>query len=599
MTNIKTPFSVQGDDNPIELSDTDGGNLISSALPSSANRRHFLKQISALGMGAVAAPAVFHSRETEAAAQIGPADIPLSSSKTPVLEPNQNISSHLLTVDFRNQTDLETLNTLYGTGTAKKFGSLTFDSDRGVSADNSSSGIDIDLTRILDTSTRTLLGFRGQLTIEMETDAVSDPWRVDEYTDRYNLVRQAPNHFPNSTGNSPSNNRRNLVNLLSANGFGGPIIRGPMPESPRGTNTRANNLATRMHGKSSQNMTIGMHSAMHGEFTSVTVSWWTYTNFTMFVDGIPFYLAGPSAVGAYQAGVNEHFYTMNDVSPDTSSRDLIRLFFSSDNVFIRRITLGSERAWYPVHPLFQVWASYGDSITQRGGWANTVFPQPDLWDADQTYYFIRRLAAANYRAGFGWNNSLGGATYLKTASRTLWDNGGKLDLANLMDRDPTFVMMAASHNDSGYIGYATRPGSNEYQQRLAQVKADILEHIEVILTGTSSNWYQPARSSRAKIGIITTPPSPRSFGWDNSQIQAQLDLNRFVMDEVKDWVTNNLGASYGARIATYDAAALFGNYGVVDSHPLFSQDGTGIHPNWWGGNLLNEGWWQCAVQLIG
>jgi hypothetical protein len=433
----------------------------------------------------------------------------------------------------------------------------------------------------------------------MESRAISDPWLVNQYTYRYDAIRQAPNAFPGSDGFEPESNRRNLVRLVSSTGVAGPTIRGPMPESPSGLGTYANNLNIRMHDGSFQAMNIGIHSAMHDEFASVTTSWWWNRQFTMYVDGVPIYLAGPSAVGTSNASVNEFFYSMNDVSPEAAPRDKIRLFFSADKVFIRGLTLGAARAWYPVHPLFEVWASYGDSFTHRGGYPNSRLLSQDKWDSDLAYNFIRRLAAAEYRAGYGWNNSLGGATYYKGNQRTLWNNGGAADLGSLMSRNPTFVMMAASHNDAGYIGRGASPGEPDYQQRLSEVKADMLEHVEVILTGNSPNWYGSPMTSRAKIGFITTPPSPRQFGWEDSQIQAQIDLNRFVMEDLVDWVTTNLGSAYASRIATYDAAALFGNSGSVEYNPMFTQDGKGIHPNWWGSSLMDQGWWECAVKLAG
>ena len=566
--------------------------------PSSTLRRMFLKRVSALSMGAVAAPAMFHATRAEAAALIGAPEIPSSNTSQPVIEANQNTWSHLLTIDFRSQSNLDALNLQYGSGTVVKTGNVVFDPDRGVCAADSTSGLDIRLDRMLDSTTRSNLAARGQLTIEVETKAISDPWLVDQYTNRYNIIRTAPLSFPNSSGDYPSSSRRNFVRLLSSSGLGAPTIRGPMPEA-QGLNTHANNLAIRMNEASAQNLMVGLHSAMHDEFTSVTTSWWGKTNFTAFVDRVPFLLAGPAASGAFNVGVKEFYYSMNDVGGDNGTRDILRLFFSSDNVFIRRITLGAARAYFPVHPLFEVWASYGDSFTHRGGYSNSRFPVSDFWDSDLTYYFVRRLAAANYRAGYGWNNSLGGGGYRRASSRTMWNNGGNADLGSLMALNPTFVMMAASHNDAGYIGYGATPGSSVYQQRLAEIKADVLEHVQVILTGTSPNWYKSTMPSRAKIAFITTPPSPHAYGWERPQIQAQLDLNRFVMEEIKDWVTANLGASYASRIATYDAAALFGNYGLVDYHPLFTLDGTGVHPNWWGSNLISEGWWRCAVDLIG
>ncbi len=200
--------------------------------------------------------------------------------------------------------------------------------------------------------------------------------------------------------------------------------------------------------------------------------------------------------------------------------------------------------------------------------------------------------------GYCWNNSLGGGSYLKTAPRTLWSNNGQWDLESLKNINPSFVMMAASHNDAGYIGQGGAAETTEYQSRLAQVKADLLEHIEVILTGKSATWAKTSPPGDAKIGIISAPASPRGPGWDENQAQAQRDLNAFVLQELPTRVRTSLGESYYRRIATFDAASLFGLQHLANYHPLFEKNGTGVQPHWWGSKLLDYGWWQCALKLI-
>jgi hypothetical protein len=296
--------------------------------------------------------------------------------------------------------------------------------------------------------------------------------------------------------------------------------------------------------------------------------------------------------------VEQGVYTVTDSPANTSPKQLLRVFFGRSDVYIRRLIVGARAPVLPVHPLFRDCASYGDSFTHRGGFSNSSFPSIDLWDAHNIYYTARKLEKYGYRMGYGWNNSLGGGNYLKTASRSLWNNNGQWDLESLKNINPSFVMMAASHNDAGYIGQGGAAETTEYQSRMTQVKADFLEHIEVILTGKSATWTKTSLPGDAKIGIISSPVSPRGPGWDESQAQAQRDLNTFVLQEVPARVRTSLGESYYRRIATFDAASLFGPQHLVNYHPLFEKNGVGTHPNWWGSRLLDFGWWQCALKLI-
>jgi hypothetical protein len=385
--------------------------------------------------------------------------------------------------------------------------------------------------------------------------------------------------------------------MVAEDGVGEPFIQGPQPESPSGLGTRANNLSVRLRDSSAQDMRIGIHSAVHDEFSAVTTAWWAPNNFTVYIDGVPTFLAGPVAVGSNGVQVDQFAYMMTDVQASAAPKRLLRLFFGRSGVYIRRLILGSQAPLLPVHPLFREWASYGDSFTHRGGGANGRLPVADRWDSNRLYYFMRNLAQYGYRAGWCWDNSLGGGSYLKTANKSLWDNGGQSDLESLKSVNPSYVMMAASHNDAFYVGRGGG-GSVEYRARLAQIKADFLEHVEVIFTGSSPNWQKASLPGDASIGIISSPVSPSAPGWGENQVRAQRDLNAFVLREVPDWVRANLGEPYYKRIATFDVASLFGPQKLVDYHPLFQRDGTGTHPNWWGAELLDFGWWQCALQLI-
>ena len=80
--------------------------------------------------------------------------------------------------------------------------------------------------------------------------------------------------------------------------------------------------------------------------------------------------------------------------------------------------------------------------------------------------------------------------------------------------------MAASHNDAAYVGRGGGAETAEYQSRLAQAKADLLEHVEVILTGKSATWTKATPPGDAKIGNISVPSSPGQPGWYESQAQA-------------------------------------------------------------------------------
>lgn len=526
------------------------------------------------------------------------APLKLAAGHLPVLEFSDAHAAHLLSIDLRSETDLLALNDIYGQGTYVPTGSLTFDTHKGVQAEDSSSGIRIDLSRILTDEVRSALAEEGQFTIEVESSRIADPWLTSEYLDRYTKVRNDPGIYPASSGDYPFTDQKGLCRLTADDGIAGPVIDGPAPESPSGLATRANNLGVKLHNGSYQAMQVGVHSVAHGEFSAVTVAWWATGQFTVYVDAVPYFLAGLAAVGPYGVDVFQDSYATNDVVPTSAARKLIELFFGRAGVRIRRIILGAKAPVFEVHPLFREWASYGDSFTHRGGYSNSKFAINDWWDADHMYYFMRLLAQYGYRPGWCWNNSLGGAGYLKSGAKSLWNNGGQWDLTSLMSLSPSLVMMAASHNDAAYIGKGGAPESTEYQNRLALVKADFLEHVQVILTGSSPNWSSVLPAGDACIGIITAPLSPRGSGWQDSEAQAQRDLNQFMMDEVMEWVRENLGDAFYSRVATYDVAQLFGSEYLMVNHPLFEQSGTGVHPNWWGGRLLDFGWWQCALSLM-
>lgn len=529
---------------------------------------------------------------------VPPPDIPQSAESLPVLRFNDAAVSHLLSIDLRSESNLLALNDTYGAGTYTPSGNLVFDAHRGVEATDESSGLEIDLSKILNLDERLGLAVEGQLTVELESNRIADPWLLDTYTDRYRL-RGDVSRFPASAGLPPFPQKATLWRMVGEDHVGGPFIQGPQPESPAGLGTRANNLSVRLHDHSLQDMRIGIHTAMHKQFTAVTTAWWASSSFTVYIDGVPQFLVGPAAVGSNGAQVEQAAYMMTDVQANIAPKRLVRLFFGRSGVCVRRLILGSRAPLLPVHPLFRECASYGDSFTHRGGAAGSRLPVPDLWDAARFYYFMRNLAQYGYRSGWCWNNSLGGGSHLKTANRSLWDNGGRSDLQSLKDVNPSFVMMAASHNDAFYVGRGSKPGTTGYQRRLSEIKQDFLEHVEVILTGQSQNWNKTSLAGDAKIGIISAPISPRlPEGWEENQAQAQRDLNAFVLHEVPDWVRANLGESYYTRIATYDAAALFGPQHLVDYHPLFEKNGTGTHPNWWGNELMDFGWWQCVLKLI-
>jgi hypothetical protein len=58
--------------------------------------------------------------------------------------------------------------------------------------------------------------------------------------------------------------------------------------------------------------------------------------------------------------------------------------------------------------------------------------------------------------------------------------------------------------------------------------------------------------------------------------------------------SNNKSNRYTVFFKHNDAASLFGPQHLLEYHPLFERNGTGVHTNWWGGDLMNFGWWQCA-----
>lgn len=628
-------MNIEGDERLPQLSIASAGDGGKREVPAdesmapSLERRRFLKNVGFVTAGAITGPVLFQGcggggggSQAQAAPRPGaggsnggvstgtsgyddqvpapavpPEILQPAAAHVPVLKFDDNHVSHLLSIDFRSEADLLTLNDIYSQGAYIATGALTFDSHRGVQAEDYTSGLRIDLSRVLAQDVRLALAEEGQFTIELESSRIADPWLLNEYLDRYTIARRDPGVLPASAGDYPFAELRGLCRLIAEDGIGGPVVDGPAPESPSGLATRANNLGIRLHNSSAQAMQVGIHSAVHGEFCAVTVAWRAWNRFTVYIDGVPHFLAGPDAVGPYGATVSQDSFTTNDVSPSLAARNLIELFFGRAGVRIRRIVLGAQAPVFETHPLFREWASFGDSFTHRGGYSNSKFAVRDLWDAEHIYYFMRRLAQYGYRTGWCWNNSLGGGSHLKTASRSLWNNGGVSDLTSLMNLSPSFVMMAASHNDAAYIGRGGAPESAEYQRRLALVKADFLEHVQVILTGSSPDWSAVLPAGDARIGIISSPVSPRAPGWQDSESQAQRDLNRFVIEEVPEWVLANLGEAYRARVATFDVATLFGEY-PLGSHPLFEQSGTGVHPNWWGGDLLNYGWWQCALQLI-
>lgn len=576
-------------------------------------RRNFLKNMCLATAGAIAGPAVLQTGGAVSQAHAAPgsgnssgksssadatttsAPLQTPAGHIPVLAFNDAHESHLLSIDLRSKANLLALNDTYGNGTYIPTGSLEFNSHRGLQAQNATSGLMIDLDRILSGDVRLALAEQGQFTIELERNRIADPWLISEYTDRYSIIRDDPGNTPASKGDFPFSELTRLCCLVSDDDISGPVIDGPSPEMGE---SNANNLCVKLHARSYQSMNVGIHSAVHGEFCAVTVAWWSRGQFTVYVDSTPYFIAGPSVVGPYGVEVRQDSYVTNDVTPSSVARKLIKLFFGRSGVYIRRITLGARAPVFETHPLFRDWASYGDSFTHRGGYANSKFAKADLWDTSHIFYFINRLAGYGYRPGWCENNSRGGGGYLKSAGRSLWDNGGKWDLTSLMSLSPSFVMMAASHNDAAYIGKGGVPESAEYQLRLATVKADLLEHVQVILTGSSPNWLTVLPAGDARIGIISAPLSPRAPGWGDRQAQAQRDLNQFVVNEVPEWVRDNLGVEYYKRIATFDVSKLFGPEHLVDYHPLFQRSGTGVHPSWWGGNLLNYGWWQCALRLI-
>ena len=524
--------------------------------------------------------------------------IQTSAESRPVLSFNDADPSHLLSIDLRSKAGLLALNDTWGAGTYTPVGNLVFDTHRGVQASDETSGLEIDLGNILAADARLGLAGEGQLTLELESNRIADPWLLDSYTDRYQAIRGDVSRFPASAGLPPFPQKATLWRMVAEDGVGGPFIQGPQPESPTGLGTRANNLSVRLSDNSLQDMRIGIHTAPHGEFSAVTTTWWEPNSFTVYIDGVPQFLAGPSAVGSNGVQVEQAAYMMTDVPANSSPKKRLRLFFGRSGVYVRRLILGAQAPLFAVHPLFRTWASYGDSFTHRGGFANGRRPVADLWDTDRVYYFMRNLARFGYRAGWCWNNSLGGGSFLKTANKSLWDNGGQWDLESLKSVDPSYVMMAASHNDAFYVGRGGAPETAEYQRRLSEIRGDFLEHIEVILTGQSQNWNKGSLAGDARIGIISVPISPQAPGWGENQAQAQRDLNAFVVYEVPDWVRANLGEIYAKRVATFDVATLFGPQHLVDYHPLFQTNGTGTHPNWWGAELLDFGWWQCAIELM-
>ena len=576
----------------------------------SLDRRSFLKRTGLFGAGMIGGPALLqgcgkNGGQVQAASPpvasndpTPPGTIQPSTESRPVLQFADTAPSHLLSIDLRTEADLLALNNIYGAGTYTPSGTLKFDPHRGVQAANEASGLVIDLSKILDANVRLGLAQEGQLTVELESNRIADPWLINRYTDRYLVSRRDPGTWPASSGLPPFSQQGSIWQMLADNSVGGPALFGPAPESPSGLEARANNLGIKMQDSSFQLMQIGIHSAVHSEFSAITTAWWASNSFTMYVDGVPGFLAGPEAVGSQGAQVTQASYTMTDAPVNAAPKRLLRLFSSRSGVYIRRLILGARAPMLPIHPLFRECASYGDSFTHRGGYANSHFPSNDLWDANNTYYFMRNLARYGYRMGWCWNNSLGGGSFLKTAPRSLWNNGGLWDLESLKKINPSFVMMASSHNDAGFVGGGGSANTAEYQRRLAEIKADFLEHVEVILTGKSPNWQKTSIPGDAKIGIITEPVSPSGPGWSENQAQAQRDLNAFVLRDLPAWVESSLGKTYARRIATFDTAALFGPQHLVNYNPLFQKNGTDVHPNWWGAELLNYGWWQCALKLI-
>ena len=569
----------------------------------SIERRSFLKQAGVITVGLVGAPALLQSCGGDGVQAVAPAPpvntFPPAAENRPVIQFNDTAASHLLSIDLRSEDNLLALNNLYGAGTYISTGTVNFDARRGVQAGDEQSGIIIDLSKILSADIRQGLAVEGQLTVELESNRIADPWLIDDYKDRYRASRVDPGVWPASIGLPPPPNRLpGIWRMLSEDGVGGPSIRGPAPESPSGLNTRANNLSIRLRDDSAQDMQIGIHTAVHSEFTAVTTAWWASNSFTIYIDGTLGFFAGPRAVGTHEVQVQQAAYTMTDRPASSMPKQQLRLFFGSAGVYVRRLILGARAPEFPVHPLFRECASYGDSFTHRGGYANGRFPSNDLWDAHNVYYFMRALAQYGYRMGWCWDNSLGGASFLKTASRSLWGNAGQSDLESLKNINPSFVMMAASHNDAGYIGQGGQPETAEYQRRLAAIKVDFLEHVQVLLTGSSPSWQKSSPPGDAQVGIISAPVSPRGPGWGESQAQAQRDINNFVLYAVPEWVRANLGEIYARRVATFDAAALFGPQQLVDYNPLFERNGTGVHPNWQGSELMNYGWWQCVLKLL-
>lgn len=568
----------------------------------SYERRFFLKQAGAFSAGLVGGSALLQGCGGGGAqAAVSPpstSTFPAGVVSRPVIQFNDTVDSHLVSIDLRSESNLLALNNVYGSGTYTRSGTLNFDSHRGVQATDEVSGLVIDLSKILNIDIRRSLAGEGQLTVELESNRIADPWLINEYLDRYPAIRTDPTLWPASRGLPPFPQLSTIWRIIAEDGVSGPSLQGPGPESPSGLNTRANNLSVRLRDTSAQDMQIGIHSAVHDEFTAVTTAWWASNSFTVYVDGTPEFLAGPTAVGPHNVQVQQTAYTMTDMQPSSSPKQQLRLFFGRSGVYVRRLILGRRSPEFPLHPLFRACASYGDSFTHRGGYANGRFPSNDLWDAYNSYYFMRALAKQGYRMGWCWNNSLGGASFLKTAPRSLWNNGGQSDLESLKNINPSYVMMAASHNDAGYVGQGGPPETAEYQRRLSAIKADFLEHIEVILTGRSPNWQKASLPGDAKIGIISAPISPSGPGWGENEAQAQRDLNDFVLNAVPAWIGSALGQIYVSRVATFDAAVLFGPQHSIKYNPLFERNGTGIHPNWWGAQLMDYAWWQCALKLI-
>lgn len=572
----------------------------------SYGRRTFLKQAGAFSAGMISGPVLLQGcgggggggGDAQAAVSSAPNVMQPAAASYPVLAFNATDSAHLLSVDLRSESNLLALNTTYGAGAYVVSGNLVFDAHRGVQATDESSGLVIDLSKILSSDIRRGLATEGQVTVEFESQRIADPWLVDAYTDRYVISRGDPSVWPASVGLLPFSQESRVWRMVAEDGVGGPVLLGPTPESPSGLGTRANNLSMRLHDNSIQDVVIGIHSAAHDEFTSITTAWQAPNSLTAYIDDAPGLLTGPTAVGPHGVQINQDLYTVTDVPANSSPKQTLRLFFGRSDVYIRRLIIGARAPVLPMHPLFLNCASYGDSFTHRGGLSNSRYPVNDLWDAANVYYFMGKLAKYGYRMGYLWNNSLGGGAYSKTAAKSLWNNNGQWDLESLKAIDPSFVMMAASHNDASYIGLGGAAESAEYQARLAQVKADMLEHIEVILTGQSATWTKTTPAGTAKIGIVSAPASPRQPGWDVNKAQAQRDLNAFVLEELPAKVQSALGESYSRRIATFDAASLFGPQHLYEYHPLFEKNGTGTHPNWWGGKLLDYGWWQCALKLV-